>query len=402
MKCWNCGNELNDMSFCTQCGAVAHRREPVTKEGHALRTLMDHCGLENLLNNSNYLINGLGDMLENAEPLRTNLKLAIDAGLGQLILSQLKENGAAPSAEFTSKATRLIIDKAGLSDKIAAELLDNVDDMLGWQGASEAQTAEIPSNTASVQANASAPVAVVALQQTAPVPQQAQNKLWLKVLAVIGVAIILAFHATTEQATWQYVLRKLIPNYIHIGDWPDETLLLLFCVAPPVLALAVPFLLGKGNKTEAIICAAVYTGLMLAMVGASFAFHIVLGATQLPMALFALLLLYFSINKKTPKRSEAILWMLCIIFVAIFGVLSCIEARNLFFSPSFLWRPSIWMNKSFFRIIFESGYTYVTRLNSIVLLTTFFPLHRAMLVAATALLFGAYRKKAEVPVTSRA
>lgn len=53
MNCWNCGKELTDgAAFCTGCGASAARREPETPEGRALRSLLDHYGVEKALESS--------------------------------------------------------------------------------------------------------------------------------------------------------------------------------------------------------------------------------------------------------------------------------------------------------------------------------------------------------------
>ena len=60
MNCWNCGKELTDgAAFCTGCGASAARREPETPEGRALRSLLDHYGVEKALESSFRLPDGV-------------------------------------------------------------------------------------------------------------------------------------------------------------------------------------------------------------------------------------------------------------------------------------------------------------------------------------------------------
>ena len=402
MKCWNCGSEIDGgMAFCAQCGAAASRMEPATEEGRALRTLMEHYGRDKVLTNGIYLTNGLADLMENAEPLRTHLKLALDAGLGQLILEQLRDNGAAPSAEFTER-----VDKAGLSDKIAEGLLGYVDDMLGWRGEPAGRPVEIPSNPAAAQTAAPKAVPVqqpvmaqqpVAAQQPAAAVQP-QSSRAPGMLVVVGIIALLIMQATLERTTWEYALAELLPNSTNmlLMQQPAlKSMLMMLCgIVPPVLALAVPFLLGKGKKTEATVCAVVYTVIMAAMVGGLAGRKVLLGAFELPMLLFALLLVYCSMKGGNESWVEPALWTLTALCVAAFVVLSFANMGSLN-SPELGWSIRAWMMKGWFQKIFMGGASYYMAGVSLMKepLTAFFPLHRALLVALTALLFRSYCKK---------
>lgn len=398
MKCWNCGGELDGCTaFCAQCGAAAYRKEPVSEEGRALRTLLDHYGQEKVLTSSAYLANGLVDLMEDAEPLRTHLKLAMDAGLGQLILEQLKSGGAVPTAEFTGKATRLLIDKAGLSDKIAAGLLGYVDDMLGWQGEPAGKKTEFSSNIAAVQTSASGITVTLQQPASAAALQQTQSCPGPGILIVAGIVVLLIIHASLERTTWEYVFGTLFPdsvNMLLLQQQALKNMLMMLCgIVPPVLALAVPFLLGREKKTEAIVCAAAYAAFAAVMVGGLAERKVLLGAFELPMLLFALLLVYCAMKGKAEKWLEVALWTLTALCVIVFAVLSFANIGNIG-SAGFGWTSRAWRVKGWFQKIFLGGATYHMSISSQKEpLTAFFPLSRALLVALVSLLFRSYCKK---------
>lgn len=402
MKCWNCGSELDgSTAFCAQCGAAANRREPATREGRALHTLLEHYGRDRVLTSGTYLVNGLADLMEDAEPLRTHLKLAMDAGLGQLVLEQLKDNGAAPSAEFTERATRLLIEKAGLSDKIAAGLLGYVDDMLGWQSETAEKKAEILSDAVVAQTSASKSAAAVqqlaAARQTGDAQQQTKSRRGLGILAMAGIVVLLIMHASLERTTWEYALGNLFPNSINnflLQQQALKGMLMMLCgIVPPALALSVPFLLGKGKKTEALVCAAVYTVFMASMVGGLAGRNVLLGVFELPMLLFALLLVYCTMRGRAENWLEPELWALTVLCVIVFAALSFANIESIG-SSGFGWTSRAWVVKGWFQKIFLGGATYYTSMSSLKdPLTAFFPLNRVLLVAMVSLLFRFCCKK---------
>ena len=141
MYCWKCGQELTDgASACVYCGADQRRPEPTSEAGRAMRQLYDRYGRDAVLTNNLMLVNGLGDLVENSQKLRNQMKMALDAGVGRLYLDQLNGTGA-PDAAFDQRVRALMSDEAGLNDKAIYEITDCFDDMIGWRAASEARPA---------------------------------------------------------------------------------------------------------------------------------------------------------------------------------------------------------------------------------------------------------------------
>ena len=90
MYCWKCGQELTDgASACVYCNADQNRPEPASEAGRAMRQLYDRYGRDAVLTNNLMLVNGLGDLVENSQKLRNQMKMALDAGVGRLYLDQL-------------------------------------------------------------------------------------------------------------------------------------------------------------------------------------------------------------------------------------------------------------------------------------------------------------------------
>ena len=97
-----------------------------------MRTLYDRYGRDAVLNNNLMLVNGLGDLVENSQKLRNQMKMALDAGVGRLYLDQLNGTGA-PDTAFDQRVRAMMTDDAGLSDKVAAEIAGYFDVMIGWR-----------------------------------------------------------------------------------------------------------------------------------------------------------------------------------------------------------------------------------------------------------------------------
>ena len=94
MKCWKCGKEnVRDVSQCVYCGTDMNRPEPKTETGAALRKLYDHYGCEAILTNPLLMVNGLGDLVQDSGKFRSQLKMALDAGIGKIYLEQIRTAG---------------------------------------------------------------------------------------------------------------------------------------------------------------------------------------------------------------------------------------------------------------------------------------------------------------------
>ena len=145
MRCWKCGKENNEgSSSCFYCSSSLLRPEPVTEAGRAMRALYDHYGPEEVLSNSAYLVNGIGDLLEDSKKLKNQLKMAADAGIFRLYKEQL-EIGY-PDPGFDKRVRLLMTEDAGLSEKVAAELAGYFDEMIGWRFVKAEEPAATPAS----------------------------------------------------------------------------------------------------------------------------------------------------------------------------------------------------------------------------------------------------------------
>lgn len=288
-----------------------------------------------------------------------------------------------------------------MSDKIAAGLLGYVDDMLGWQGETAEKKAEILSDAVVAQTSASKSAAAVqqlaAARQTGDAQQQTKSRRGLGILAMAGIVVLLIMHASLERTTWEYALGTLLPNSVNnllLQQQALKNMLMMLCgIVPPVLALSVPLLLGKGRKTEADICAAVYMVLVGAMVIGLAGRNVLLGVFELPMLLFALLLVSGTMEGKAKNWLEPALWTLTVLCVIVFAVLSFANIGSIG-SSGFGWTSRAWRIKDWFQKIFLGGATYYTSMSSLKdPLTAFFPPNRMLLVAMVSLLFRFYCKK---------
>ena len=144
MYCWKCGQEITEgTSVCYACGADQKRTEPVSEAGKAMRVLYDRYGREQVLTNSLMLCNGLGDLMEDSQKLRGQLRIAMDAGLGRMVKNQLDSAGR-PDYAFDCRVQNLLTEEAGLSEKIAKELAGYFDEMIGWREPAKPQPVPKP------------------------------------------------------------------------------------------------------------------------------------------------------------------------------------------------------------------------------------------------------------------
>ena len=136
MKCWRCGQEINDgTQECVYCHADQRRSVPTTDVGQALRQLYDHYGADAVLSNNVLLTNGLGDVVSdalgtNVKKVKSQIRMGMDAGLGRLYKEQLAVGK--PDDQFYSRAKVLLTEDAGLNEKSADEIIAFFDEMIGW------------------------------------------------------------------------------------------------------------------------------------------------------------------------------------------------------------------------------------------------------------------------------
>ena len=132
MKCWKCGKEIPEgASMCTYCSASMNRKAPATPAGKAMRQIYDRFGSGRVFDKKSILSIALGDMLEDSKKIRSQIDMVMSAGVGGVYLNQLQNVGK-PDSAFCNKIKKLMTDEAGLSDKVAAELMGYFDEMIGW------------------------------------------------------------------------------------------------------------------------------------------------------------------------------------------------------------------------------------------------------------------------------
>ena len=132
MKCWKCGKEIPEgASMCTYCSASMNRKAPATPAGKAMRQIYDRFGSGRVFDKKSILSIALGDMLEDSKKIRSQIDMVMSAGVGGVYLNQLQNVGK-PDSAFCDKIKKLMTDEAGLSDKVAAELMGYFDEMIGW------------------------------------------------------------------------------------------------------------------------------------------------------------------------------------------------------------------------------------------------------------------------------
>ena len=138
MKCWRCEKEIEEgSSECLYCHTSQKRSEPVTDPGQALRQLYDCYESKQVLGNPVLLVNGLGDLIRdslavNLKRLKNSLRLAMDAGMGQLYLEQISTVGRSDSG-FEARTRMILTEDAGFNEKTTAELMGYFDEMIGWK-----------------------------------------------------------------------------------------------------------------------------------------------------------------------------------------------------------------------------------------------------------------------------
>ena len=96
-----------------------------------MRQIYDRFGSGRVFDKKSILSIALGDMLEDSKKIRSQIDMVMSAGVGGVYLNQLQNVGKSDSA-FCNKIKKLMTDEAGLSDKVAAELMGYFDEMIGW------------------------------------------------------------------------------------------------------------------------------------------------------------------------------------------------------------------------------------------------------------------------------
>ena len=96
-----------------------------------MRKVYDYFGCDRVLGEK-VLTNALGDVLPDSKRLRSQLAMALDAGVGRQYLHQLKTCGK-PDEAFQRRVRKLLTEDAELSDTRAAEIMGFFDEMIGWE-----------------------------------------------------------------------------------------------------------------------------------------------------------------------------------------------------------------------------------------------------------------------------
>ena len=138
MRCWRCGEEVTvGASKCLSCGVDQNRNIPITDIGRSMRQLYDRYGRDTVLQKSEYLDKGLGDIVaskgdssEDTLKVRRWIRIAMDAGLGKLYLDQLNASGTTDDS-FIQRATVLMTEDAGLSSEVSKKIIGFFDNRKG-------------------------------------------------------------------------------------------------------------------------------------------------------------------------------------------------------------------------------------------------------------------------------
>ena len=103
-----------------------------------MRMIYDRFGGDSVFSKKSMISVALGDLLEDPRKLRGQAEMALSSGVGYVYLDQIRSVGR-PDAAFRSRAERVLVDEAGLSDKVAAELMGYFDEMIGWAAAAQSR-----------------------------------------------------------------------------------------------------------------------------------------------------------------------------------------------------------------------------------------------------------------------
>lgn len=142
MKCWKCGSENSEVSFCLYCGASQTRKEPLSNYGKALRKIYDDFGHEKVFEDSRCIASALADLIPDSDAFVHSIEYVYHAGFGRLYEAQISDIGE-PDENFYKRVRRIITGEAGLSDNKADQIINCFDEMIGWKSSLDAKT-EIP------------------------------------------------------------------------------------------------------------------------------------------------------------------------------------------------------------------------------------------------------------------
>ncbi len=142
MKCWKCGSDNKDVSFCLYCGVSQKRKEPVSNYGKALRKIFDDFGHEKVFEDSRCITSALGDLIPDSDAFVHSIEYVYHAGFGKLYEAQIRDSGK-PDENFYKQVRKKITGEAGLTDTKADQIINCFDEMIGWETSLEAKT-EIP------------------------------------------------------------------------------------------------------------------------------------------------------------------------------------------------------------------------------------------------------------------
>ena len=193
MKCWKCGQENTSGTInCINCGTSLARSPVKTPTGKAMRALYDQYGCKKVLTETIYLKNGLGDFLEDSttsRTIRSQIGMAMDAGLGRVYYEQLIKGRPDNSSSF--RAEEILTRECGFSNSTANEIMGYFDEMIGWKAAERSAVSpnKKPSSVSPAR-NKEALVEPPIMPQKSETPSAAENSFAIRQTGIIDERMI--------------------------------------------------------------------------------------------------------------------------------------------------------------------------------------------------------------------
>lgn len=203
-----------------------------------------------------------------------------------------------------------------------------------------------------------------------------------RVLAFAALMVLVAFHVAFEVA--------LATRVIAERDLFDRLWITLYTLTLPVMALLLPYLLGKKRRTEALIAAAVFA--LNAFITAVILENNVYACgfiSQIPTLLLAVVLLRIAWHGEIADWVVPTMWVMTAL-----SLIGYILIAHIDFYGDFILRPRI-TNISFinWEYFFFLGAQSIKEEHFYGTMNIFYPLHRVFLALAVTLLFRANREK---------
>ncbi|MGN0763895.1 MAG: hypothetical protein ACI4MK_10925 [Aristaeellaceae bacterium] len=205
-----------------------------------------------------------------------------------------------------------------------------------------------------------------------------------RILAFAALFLLVALHVTYELrlSFWAYGF----PSRMHIYKNVFELGCIVLRLAPPVLAMLIPFLLGKKQRNEAILAAvALLSATLTDAIALSGEFRIGF-ASQSPTLLLGIVLLICAWQGEIQHWVVPVMKAVTVLSFAAFLLFTCISVGGFFTTDAWV-SPISWEFLLTVGSNKQSYYIYDCYM------TTFYPIHRVFLALAVTLLFRANREK---------